>query len=103
MQIGVLLTVLLLDFFESTAEDGFELDVVGVVDVYLVGEGLVEVDKRLVEVDEGLVVVDVQVDGGLVVVDVQVVVIGEWLDAGGDVEMGVIGWDVDVGGLVTGI
>ena len=71
-QIGVLLTVLLLDFFESTAEDGFELDVVGVVDVYVVGEGLVEVDEGLVEVDEGLVVVDVQV-----------VAIGEWLDAGG--------------------
>ena len=92
MQIGALLPVLLVDFCEGTAEDGLELDVVDVVDVYVVGEGLVEVDEGLVEVDEGLVVVDVQV-----------VVIGEWLDAGGDVEMGVIGWDVDVGGLVTGI
>ena len=78
MQIGVLLAVLLMFFCESTAENGLELDVVDVVDVYVVDEGLV-------------------------VVDVQVVVIGEWLDAGGDVEMGVIGWDVDVGGLVTGI
>ena len=78
VQTGALLAVLLVDFCESTAEDGLELDVVDVVDVYVVDEGLV-------------------------VVDVQVVVIGEWLDAGGDVEMGVIGWDLDEGGLEAAI
>ena len=81
MQIGALLAVTLVNFCKSMAEEienGLELDEADVVDVYVVDEGLV-------------------------VVDVQVVVIGEWLDAGGDVEMGVIGWDLDEGGLEAAI